>query len=45
MLRDYDNQFSNQTDKFFDRAILKDPNWADVTNQVQKVIDICKYGV
>lgn len=43
MLRAYDSQFSKQNDKFLDRAILKDPNWADVTNQAKKVIDVWKY--
>ena len=43
MLRAYDSQFSKQNDKFLDRAILKDPNWAEVTNQAKKVIDVWKY--
>lgn len=43
MLRSYDNQFSHQNDKYFDRVILKDPKWWEVTNQAKKVIDVWKY--
>ena len=43
MLMAYNSQFSHQNNKYFDKAILKDPNWAEVTDQAKKVIDVWKY--